>query len=152
MAAAAACGDAPLGPPLSPTGPDLSASSGRHLGQTPHPCAVVRKSSTDGSWSTRNTSVLYPEPELGGGRTVAYRFRGTTPTGEVVVAAFCTVPYTGAALRRVDRRFGVERGGGADQYAAREGGIRPQGCVTDGMCVLEPIVVTAPVAPHVNPR
>ena len=82
---------------------------------------------------------------------MAYRFRGTTPTGEVVVAAFCTVPYTGAALRRVDRRFGVERGGGADQYAAREGGIRPQGCVTDGMCVLEPIVVTAPVAPHVNP-
>lgn len=40
VVAAASCGDAPLDPPLSPTGPDLSASSGRHLGQTPHPCAV----------------------------------------------------------------------------------------------------------------
>jgi hypothetical protein len=112
---------------------------------------MLRKSPTDGTGSNRPLSIYYPQPELGGGRTVSYRFRGTTPSGEVVAAAFCTVPYTEAALRRVDRRLGVERGGGADQYAAREGGITTQGCVTEGMCVLQPIVVIAPIAPDGDP-
>jgi hypothetical protein len=54
------------------------------------------------------------------------------------------VPYTEAALRRVDRYLGVEKGGGADQFRARQGMITTQGCVTDGMCVLDPLVVVAP--------
>jgi hypothetical protein len=147
----AACGDAPLIPSLSPAAPNLSAVSGRHLAETPYACAMLRRSPTDGTWSNRQLSIYYPQPELGGGRTVSYRLRGTTPSGGVVAAAFCTVPYTEAALRRVDRRLGVERGGGADQYAAREGGITTQGCVIEGMCVLEPIVVIAPIAPNGDP-
>lgn len=141
-----ACADAPLNPPLPPTGVSHSASSGRHLGQIPYPCAVLRKSIADGTWSTRNIFINYPQPELGAGRVVAYRFRGTTLAGEVVVAAYCTVPYTEGALRRLDRRFSVEHGGGADQYATREGGVTTQGCVTDGVCALDPIVVVAPPA------
>jgi hypothetical protein len=57
------------------------------------------------------------------------------------------VPYSEAALRRVDRHFGVELGGGADQFVIREGMLTTQTCVEDentGLCVFDPLVITAP--------
>jgi hypothetical protein len=76
------------------------------------------------------------------------------PDGRVAYAARCTVPYSEAALRRVDRHFGMERGGGADQFAVREGMLTTQTCVEDestGKCLFDPLVVTAPPRDNVDP-
>lgn len=143
--ASTACVEGPLAPAVASYDSISAAAAGRHLGQLPLPCVVLRKNSTDAGWSNRSTAIYYPLAEIAAGnRTVQYRFRGTSHSGEVVFAAYCTVPYTAAALRRADRRFQVVHGGGADQFAARAELIMTQGCVWDGMCVLDPIVVIAP--------
>jgi hypothetical protein len=64
------------------------------------------------------------------------------------------VPYSEVALRRVDRHFGVERGGGADQFVVRQGMLTTQTCVEDentGLCVFDPLVVTAPPKENSDP-
>jgi hypothetical protein len=78
------------------------------------------------------------------GQTVRYEYERSFPDGRPLTAASCVVPYTEGALRKVDRLLGVEKGGGADQFRARQEMITTQGCVTDGACVLDPLVVVAP--------
>jgi hypothetical protein len=78
------------------------------------------------------------------GRTVQYRYRRSSAEGKPLFSGDCVVPYTEAALRRLDRRFGVRTGGGADQFRDRQEQSTVQGCVGDGMCMLEPIYVTPP--------
>jgi uncharacterized membrane protein YgcG len=149
--AAAACTDGPVSAPAPSSTPHLAASAGLHAGGVPFSCIILRGNSADAAWAARRITLYYPGSEISArGHTVAYRFRGTTAAGEVVVAAFCTVPYTESALRRVDRRFGLKHGGGADQFAAREDLIETQGCVSDGMCVIDPIVVIAPPVEESN--
>jgi len=63
-----------------------------------------------------------------------------TPKGDLAFVADCAVPYTEQALRRVDHRFAVRTGGGADQFKAREGSATIQGCVTGGTCELVEVI------------
>lgn len=145
LALAAACADTPVSPTLTPPQSVIATTKVPHLGETPMSCTVLRKSPIGTTWTKRSRTIYYPRGEVAAGnRTVPYTLRGTLASGEVVFAAFCTVPYTAAALRRADRQFQVTHGGGADQFAEREGQITTQGCVSEGLCVLEPIVVVAP--------
>jgi len=85
---------------------------------------------------------------------VRYLFLQIAPDGGLAHAASCTVPYSEAALRRVDRHFGVERSGGADQFVVRQGMLTTQSCVVDentNACVFDPLVVTAPPRENSDP-
>ena len=118
-------------------------SNGLYVGQTPFYCTFYSYTSApaaDGLF--RRDTLFFPRAELNGaGRTVRYDFREFLPNGRPNATTSCSVPYTEAALRRVDRHFGVRSGGGADQFIARESAITVQGCVTDGICLLDPIIV-----------
>lgn len=143
--AVAACADGPVSPPTATAIVSANATGKHNLGLTPYSCTVLRRTSSDTTWSQSRTTINYPQGELApGNRTVPYRVRGMSVSGRVVFAAFCTVPYTEGALRRADRHFRVAHGGGADQYAARQNLVTTQGCVTDGVCPIDPIVVIAP--------
>jgi hypothetical protein len=85
---------------------------------------------------------------------VRYFFWRLAPGGGIAHTASCTVPYSEAALRRVDRHFGVERGGGADQFVVRQAMLTTQSCVEDentNACVFDPLVVTAPPRENSDP-
>ena len=74
------------------------------------------------------------------GAVAAFRYRGVRPDGAVVAVLNCVIPATERARGAVARRFDVPGG-------PEEGGVVVQGCVTDGMCELEGIVVKPPPAP-----
>lgn len=104
-----------------------------------------RSVSAPSGWESRRFTVQFPRNEIDrAGRTVQYQHRLRSAGGTLRAAADCEAPYTEAALRRLDHRFGIHRDGGADQFKRREEGVSTQGCVTDGECLLEPIVVQPP--------
>lgn len=143
----AACQDIPTAPVSAPRSerPRLS-SDGQHLGQVPFFCTLGRRTpAAPNGWEMRRVTLFFPRAELdGAGRTVSYRYWLGDRDGRPLSAAECVVPYTTAAARRVDRFFGVEKNGGADQMAARERSIMTETCISDGKCVLDPLVVVAP--------
>lgn len=143
----AACQDVPTAIVSAPRSerPRLS-SDGQHLGQVPFFCTLGRRTPAAlTGWEMRRVTLFFPRAELdGAGRTVSYRYWLADPDGRPLSAAECVVPYTTAAARRVDRYFGVEKDGGAEQMAARERSIMTETCISDGMCVLNPLVVVAP--------
>lgn len=149
------CQDLPTVAPAAPgVEPSRTVSAGLHAGQVPFVCVLGRRTPFPASgWQTRIDTLFFPRAELHtAGQRVNYQFWRPGPDGRMISAAHCSVPYTEAAIRRVDRYFGMEGGAGADQFRAREGMITTQGCVTDESgCMLPPITVVAPVKPSTNP-
>lgn len=148
-AVATACEDLPTGSVPTPTHSTNTAhtSAGLRLGETPSYCAVSRRApSTASGWQTRPDTIFFPRSEVdAAGRKVRYDYRQSLSDGRNLVFGTCIVPYTEAALRRVDREFGVRSGGGAEQFKTRQERITVQGCVSDGgVCPLEPIYVNPP--------
>lgn len=149
----AACRDVPTSvAPTQHTVPSDAprlASAGQHLGEIPSFCTLGRLDpSAPSGWEVRRETLFFARAELHErGQTVLYEYR----RGRPLHIASCRIPYTEAALRRVDRYFGVTQDGGADQFRARRGAITIQGCVSDGMCDLEPIVVSPPPADRPPP-
>lgn len=145
----AACQDAPTLPMgAASAGTAVArASQGQHQ-RVPFYCSLGRYSPTPGTgWETRADTLYFPRGEVdAAGRTVRYEYGVSFTDGRPLASATCLVPYTEGALRRVDRRFGVTEGGGADQYRVRQGMITTQGCVRDenNGCELDPLVITAP--------
>lgn len=119
-------------------------SSGLYVGQAPFYCTVYSYTSAPAANGLfRRDTLFFPRAELNeAGRTVRYDYREVLPNGRPEATTSCSVPYTEAALRRVDRHFGIRSGGGADQFVARQSVITIQGCVTDGICLLDPIIVS----------
>jgi len=118
-------------------------SNGSYVGQAPFYCTIYSYTSApSASGGFPRDTIFFPNPELNeAGRTVRYDYRELLPNGRPKATTSCSVPYTEGALRRVDRHFGVRSGGGADQFVARHSAITIQGCVTDGICLLDPIIV-----------
>jgi hypothetical protein len=145
----AACQDAPTLPTVAASAGTAVArvSQGQHQ-RVPFYCTLGRYSPAAGAgWETRADTLSFPPGELdAAGRTVRYDYKISFTDGRPLASANCLVPYTEGALRRVDRRFGIKDGGGADQYRARQGMVTTQGCVKDENtgCVMDPLVVTAP--------
>ncbi|HEX8395216.1 MAG TPA: hypothetical protein VF665_22905 [Longimicrobium sp.] len=142
----AACGDVPTNPAPAPLPAAMALDQGLHAGQVPVVCSLgaARISAVGFGWYRRQDTLYVPRPEADpAGRTVQYRFSANNGDGVMAFGASCpAVPYTEAALRRVDRRFLVRENGGAAEFKQRQGTIMIQGCVTDGVCPLEPITVT----------
>lgn len=127
-----------------------------HLGQSPLVCVLGRPAPAPATgWQTRRDTIFLPRSEYDArGPMVRYLFWRLAPGGGIAHTATCTVPYSEAALRRVDRHFGVERGGGADQFIVRQGMLTTQSCVEDentNACVFDPLVVTAPPRENSDP-
>lgn len=141
--------------PTAPSGlglPARATGGGLHLGTTPVVCTYGWKEDDSPRWVVRRDTIHFPRGEIApSGQTVRYQIRTEGADGLLVYTGDCDVPYTEGALRRVDRHFGVLENGGADQFRKRRGMITTQGCVTDGACVLEPIVVKAPLKPNNDP-
>jgi hypothetical protein len=141
LLALTACHDLPT--PVSPDIPApgataASAAGGLHLGQSPLVCTLARPTPATANWEIRRDSVFVPRSEYDvHGRMVPYTLFQTAPGGGLAYTADCVVPYTEAALRRVDRHFRASKGGGADQFAARQDMVTIQGCVGDGLCPIE---------------
>lgn len=150
LAMLAACQDFPTNVTTSTQHPSASrtAATGLHAGQVQFFCVVGRRApSTASGWQTRIDTLFFPRAEVHqSGRTVNYQFWQPGVDGKWQSGAHCVVPYTGAALRRADRYFGVEKDGAAEQFNARQGMITTQGCVTneDTGCFIDPLVVVAP--------
>ena len=153
-----ACQDLPTAvvpAPSAPPAPALNAG-GLHLGQSPLVCMLGRPAPAPATgWQTRRDTIFIPRSEYDArGPMVRYIFWRLALGGGIAHTATCTVPYSEAALRRVDRHFGVERGGGADQFVVRQGMLTTQSCVEDentGLCVFDPLVVTAPPRENSDP-
>lgn len=145
LLALAACADLSTEPRLSAEGAIASAGV-LHSGDAPLYCTLWRqKHSPQEGWQTRRIALSFPRGEIDRtGLTVEYKLYARSHSGELRVIANCRVPYTESALRRVDRWFRVDRGGGAEQFRSRNETLTTQGCVSDGLCQLEPIVVVAP--------
>lgn len=147
-----ACQDLPTSVPTSPHASTVRStqlsSAGRHTGEVQFYCVEGRRSWTAvNSWETRVDTLYFPRAELdGAGRHVLYHYRQSSTAGKPLSAADCVVPYTEAALRRVDRFFRVRDGGGAEQFRARQEMITIlTDCVeTEAGCPLSPVTVVAP--------
>lgn len=149
-----ACQDLPTAVVSAPRAAGAAAygSAGEHLGQVPFYCIQGRRVPAEaGGWQARLDTLFFPRAELDeGGRKVRFQYRRSTTDGKLLAAADCMVPYTEAALRRVDRFFGIQKDGAAEQFRARQEMITIQGCVTDGACLLDPLVIVAP-PPEIPP-
>lgn len=138
----AGCSDLPT-ETSSDTRPRSSASQGMRLGTEPYSCTIFQRSA-DSSMPWRHTPLQlhFPRPEIHpSARTVRYVYQEIGSDSRIASAAHCVVPYTETALRRIDRHFGVRTGGAADQFIARENQISLQGCVSEGACVIEGLIV-----------
>jgi hypothetical protein len=109
-------------------------------------CTVGNRAlSAPNGWQTRQVAFYFSRGDLDArGRTVQYMYRRKATDGTLLVSVDCTVPYTEPALRQVDRWLGVEADGSVAQFKAREEMVNVQGCVGDGVCTLDPLVVTPP--------
>jgi hypothetical protein len=107
------------GPVLLSSMPDGS----RVFGLVRLSCVLARRDPmSPARLQTRTDSIAFSRGDLDPqGRTAIYRFRRMTAKGALAFAAECEVPYTEQALHRVDQRFGVRAGGGADQFRRAKG-------------------------------
>jgi len=76
------------------------------------------------------------------GSTRLLQFRLEAPGSEPLVAGSCRIPNTPEAAAYVTKRLRLDRG--RYERADGENGVSVQGCVTDGTCLLDPIVVIVP--------
>jgi hypothetical protein len=80
----------------------------------------------------------------GSGRTIRYSFLEIGGE-DWLRGADCVIPYTGAAIRRMDNVFRTDRQGVIRTGPGSDlGGVQIMGCVSDGHCTVEGITVTAP--------
>lgn len=158
LLALTACQDLPTAVEPSTPVPRVATQSGGglHLGQSPLVCVLGRRAPAPATgWQTRRDTIFLPRSEYDAqGPTVRYIFWRLALGGGIAHTAACTVPYSEAALRRVDRHFGVERRGGADQFVVRQEMLTTQSCVVDeatNACVFDPLMVTAPPRENSDP-
>lgn len=84
------------------------------------------------------------------GSVMEYRFRRQTPSGALTFSAECVIPRTMSAIETMNRRFQVPAELGHPRGRRQGGGeMTTLGCVEDGACALEPIVVVAPAPPAI---
>jgi hypothetical protein len=76
------------------------------------------------------------------GSTRVLQFRVEAPGSEPLIAGSCRIPNTPEAAAYVTKRLRLDRG--RYERADDEDGVSVQGCVTDGTCLLDPIVVIVP--------
>ncbi len=154
----AACQDQPLGPSSPVIEPARLAQTsdqstgGLHAGEVPFVC-VLSRPKADGKfgWESRRQTIYFPRPEVArDGRTIPYAYVVANSAGWER-AAYCVIPQTEAAVRRMDRFFRTDRTNvQRSEYGGNSGGISAMGCVDDGACTIEGITVTAPPSEEID--
>lgn len=142
--AAWACQDT-TGPAVSPGGgaaPRLGQASAFH-------CSTVV--ATPQGVQKGQFPLHFPSEALAAdGSTMPYRYRHQTPSGALTYSADCVIPRTVSAVEMMNRRFQVPPELNAPRGRSHDGGeLTIQGCVEEGACELEPIVVVAPAPPSI---
>jgi len=137
-----ACQDA-TGPAVSPDG-----GAGPRLGRTSVFQCSTLVATPDGTRQGQFPLHFPAEVHAADGSTMEYRYRRQTPSRALTYSADCVIPRTMPALEMMNRRFQVPPELGAPRGRNREGGeFTTQGCVDEGECFLETIVVVAPAPP-----
>lgn len=112
---AAACTDNPAEPTLVAgevrTEPRPGGNSGARIRREAFVCVTrLARASDPSAWSRAEKGVRFPAAELDPqGRTIAYRYRGYTPSNRIVAAVDCVIPATEAAIERMNRKLKVSR-------------------------------------------
>lgn len=141
-----ACQDAVTAPDAAQPGIHVSPLNGSGGGTlTPYMCTITQ-TGPRGTWVRQEALNIPVALHAADGRSMEYRYRRQTPGGTVTHAADCVIPRTMGALEHMNQRFRVPPELGTPKaYAHAENEFTIQGCVSDGLCILEPIVVEAPV-------
>ena len=101
-----ACQDSPAGPTLDPTSARYAASPGNHAGEVASLCYIASAPDAD----YRQDTIFFPRAEVApNGVTTLYRVTFHAAGAKQVARGICPIPRTDAAIRRLDRRFGVGR-------------------------------------------
>lgn len=148
--ASSACQDLPAGAitdgsalDLRRTGTSLPGLGLGRPGPSPYLCYVSER--TEGGLQRYRYGILplrFPRNAISpDGSTRSYRLHVKRPGEDPVGAARCVIPDTPEAVRMLNRRFGVEGGGQAEQT---EGTALMSTTCTVSNCPIEGIVVTAP--------
>jgi hypothetical protein len=83
------------------------------------------------------------------GSTMPYVVVWVSPGGQTLRRVSCDIPRSMAAIRAANEHFNVpEQGYIWTGSSHRTGDISIQGCVEDGACTLDPVVVTAEPDPY----
>jgi hypothetical protein len=140
---AAACQDISTMPNVE-LGAALERGAASGTGLVSFPCTVSRRT-PEGPYryAYERGRIGFPQPAVhDAGATTTYSFVVQGNDAQPLYVAKCVIPSTLAAVRHMDRVFGVRREGSGSSAADR-GDLQPMGCVIDGVCLLEPIVVYA---------
>lgn len=141
----AACQDLPTAPPRSPGLPEPLVDRG--LSGVPRDrfaiqCYVSRRvTGREYRYEYGVLPLRVPAPmHAPDGSTRLLQFRIEEPGSEPLIAGSCRIPNTPVAAAYVMKRLKLDRG----RYERRGNGeeISVQGCVTDGTCLLDPVIVT----------
>lgn len=135
LIALSACQDGPTLPYDSPVGPSAARSGGGGggPGESEYQCYTsVATPAGPHVYAYKRVPLRFPATALHSqNATHRYRYRSVAPNGVVIRAANCVIPRTPRAIEAMNRRFGVS----ADDQ------MQIQGCVRDGLCTLEPVIV-----------
>jgi hypothetical protein len=135
------CNDLPSTP--SPQAEVLRLQSPMAQGITSGYSCTIRLG-TAASGRSRHVALTFPPGATNSSSgTFVYRYRRKSTSGQQLVAADCTIPRTAFAVRMMHARFDVPAAA-ASRIPEVGGDVEVQGCVTEGGCVLDPVVVVAP--------
>lgn len=137
--AAAACQDSFTAPPPGGAPPPSASANG-----VPHYCSI--RISTPGHIQEFQRALNFPSDAAAlGGAVMVYRYRQQPKTGSMTYSADCVIPRSMAALEHVNQYFKVPPELRSPKGKDKQGNeMTTQGCVLDGVCELEPIVVSPP--------
>lgn len=106
----------------------------------------LARSSDPSSWSRAETGVAFPVAELDPqGRTIEYRYRGYTPSNQIVAAVDCVIPATDAAVERMNRKLKVTRWHRVGSAAPRSGARLSVGSASFDLNTEDTSISLAPV-------
>jgi hypothetical protein len=136
--AMAACQDGPVYPDLPPgtvlpgSDPAAALDIGRYT-------CLTSTAALAGPWPYRygRMELRFPREALHPRQaTHHYRYQAVDARGQVVRFVNCTIPRTDAAVAMMNRLLSVR----SHTRSPLQRDMRPSGCVTEGPCILEPIV------------
>ena len=146
--AAAGCTDSPTASTAVADAPARRASVLGGTTGTPYPCLKsVRASGGSYRYRYGSMDLHFPAPTLSStGATVEYRYRAESVDGDTLVMINCRIPATPAAIQYTNRRFGISEGR-LRIVPDRAGVVSTAGCVEDGLCHMEALVVVVETCP-----
>lgn len=132
-----ACQDSFTAPPSGSPPPPSASVNG-----APYYCSI-RIATPGGIQESQRVLAFPPAAVHPQGAVMLYRYRRQPQPGTVTYSADCVIPRSMAALEHMNQGYQVPPELRSPKGKDKQGNeMTTQGCVSDGLCVLEPIVVT----------